>query len=469
MSGSVHPGAQIDGFCVEAPIHQGGMAVLYGVSAPDAAFPLLMKVPRVGHGEPVASVISYEVEATVLAAVKGPHAPRFVAAGDLARTPYIVMERVEGRPLKEWAERAPIAADQLARLGGALAAALHDLHRQEVVHLDVKPANVIIRPGGEAVLVDFGSAFHGHYPDLLAEEYRRPVGTAAYIAPEQVLGDRSDPRTDVFSLGVVLYELATGRLPFGSPASLSGLRKRLWRDPVPPRAIVPTLPEALQEIILRCLEPDVRDRYATAAQVALDLSAPDQVVATERGRRLARLGMATTVKRWLRAAGREPARGPTPTGRIARAPIVVAAVSTARPNDARLDAMREGVRRFMSTGGDVRLACVTVISPSSDLAEAAEDTATRRRIKHLVLLRHWAEPLRLPPARLSTHVLEASDAAEALVEYARANRVDHILIGAPPAAVPPAVRPATVAMRVAAAAPCTVTVVRPIGEVSDEG
>ena len=205
----------------------------------------------------------------------GPHVPRFVAAGDLARCAHVVMEKVEGRPLSDWLGRGPVPASEVARLGAALAAALHDLHRQEVVHLDVKPSNVIVRPDGTAVLVDFGLARHAHYPDLLAEEFRHPVGSPPYMAPEQVLGLRSDPRSDVFALGAVLYELATGALPFGAPTTVAGLRKRLWRDPLPPRALAAAVPEWLQEVILRCLEPVADARYATAAQVAFDLSNPE--------------------------------------------------------------------------------------------------------------------------------------------------------------------------------------------------
>jgi len=309
--------------------------------------------------------------------------------------------------------------------------------------------------------VDFGLAFHAHYPDLLAEEFRRPIGSAPYIAPEQVLGDRSDPRSDVFALGAVLYELATGRMPFGSPTSAGALRKRLWRDPVPPRAVVPAVPEWLQEIVLRCLEPDLRERYATAAQVAFDLAHPHEVVVTDRGRRLRRAGMGTVMRRWVRAAGQEPAGGGRPSAQLVRAPIVLVAVATTRPDEARLEALRQGVRRFLAAGGDARLACVAVIPPVAGIGGSDEDSETARRIKHLVLLRHWAEPLHVPPERISMHVLEAGDVAAALVDYARANHVDHLLIGAPPAAVPPGARAATVAMRVAAAAPCTVTIVRP--------
>ena len=265
MGALLGPGTELDGFRIEDRIHSGGMAVLYRVAGPEAGFPLVMKVPRLGVGEPAESVVSFEVEQLVLAALKGPHVPRYVAAGDLARQPYLVMELVEGTSLKEWAERAPLPADEVARLGAALATALHDLHLQEAIHLDLKPSNVIVRPGGEAVLIDFGLAHHAHYPDLLAEEIRSPIGSAPYIAPEQVMGVRWDPRSDVFALGAMLYELATGRLPFGSPGTRGALRQRLWRDPVPPRAIVHAIPEWLQEIVLRCLGPDARDRYASAA------------------------------------------------------------------------------------------------------------------------------------------------------------------------------------------------------------
>jgi len=101
---------------------------------------------------------------------------------------------------------------------------------------------------------------HRHYPDLLAEELRFPVGNWSYMSPEQVLGVRCDPRSDLFALGALLYELATGKQPFGMPQSAAQLRRRLYRDPVPPRGIAPGTPEWLQEVILHCLEVDGRER-----------------------------------------------------------------------------------------------------------------------------------------------------------------------------------------------------------------
>ena len=453
----------VGGFRVGERLHAGGMGVLYAVSGRDPGFPLLMKVPRLGPGEPGEAVLTYEMEQTVLGALRGPHVPRLVAAGDVAEQPYLVMERVEGRSLKEWSDRAPLPAGEVARLGVAVATALHALHEQEAVHLDLKPSNVLLRPTGQAVLIDLGLAAHAHYPDLLAEELRRPIGSAPFISPEQVLGIRGDPRSDVFALGVILYELATGQLPFGAPTSPAGLRKRLFRDPVPPRALQPTVPPWLQEVVLRCLEPDARARYASAAQVAFDLVHPDQVALTERAGRLRRRAGLRELLRWLRAAGLEPTPPPRPTAQLSTAPILLAAIATSHGNEAQFEALREVVSRLLAQRGETRLACATVVRPAPELGGSPEEAASEQRIKHLVLLRHWAGPLRLPPGRVSFHVLEAADPAAAIVDYARVNHVDHVVIGAPPPDLPFKGLLGTIPTKVALEAPCTVSIVRPRG------
>src|SRR5262249_22943216 len=151
-----------------------------------------------------------------------------------------------------------------------------------------------------AVLVDFGLAHHAHYPDLLAEELRYPVGNWVYMAPEQVVGVRCDPRSDIYALGAILYQLATGRLPFGRPDTKARLRRRLYRDPVPRRALVRGTPDWLQEIILHCLEIDTRDRYASAAEVAFDLANASHVALTQRASRGPRPDLGMLARRWLR-------------------------------------------------------------------------------------------------------------------------------------------------------------------------
>src|SRR5215831_1065242 len=298
---SLDSGAEVDGFRLGEILHVGSMASIYRLAGPEGPLPLVIKIPRLGGAERAVNVIAFEVCRVVLGALgQGPHHPTLVAFGDLETTPYLVMEYIEGVRLNEWTKKAPISPDEIARLGSALALALHDLHRQDVVHLDLKPTNVLYRRG-EAVLIDFGLAHHSHYPDLLAEELRFPVGNWVYMAPEQVLGVRCDPRSDIYALGAILYQLVTGRFPHGHPATIRRLKERLHRSPIPPRALVDSTPGWLQEVILRCLEIDAGERYASAADVASDLANPGGVVLTARSERLRSEGWLARARRWLQA------------------------------------------------------------------------------------------------------------------------------------------------------------------------
>jgi len=449
------PGAEIDGFRLGERLHTGTMAWIYRLLGPGGALPLVMKIPRLGPGEPAINVISFEQCRMVLGALaQGPHYPTLVAFGDVETTPYLVMEYVEGRPLSEWMREAPCAAEEVAALGAKLALALHEIHRQDVIHLDLKSANVLYRPGGEATLVDFGLAHHGHFPDLLAEEVRTPVGNWEYMSPEQILGIRCDPRSDLFALGALLYELATGRLPFGRPRSLAQLRRRLYLDPLPPRAVRAAVPDWLQEVILHCLEVDNRKRYASAAEVAFDLANPAQVPRTERASRSVRAGWLQTFGRRMSVGSFEPAPCPPLSSQAAPAPIVLVALAFGQDDEALYEALRGAVRRLCGADGRCRIACATVVPPAAALTgEGDAATATGRHIRHLVELRRWARPLELAEERLTYHVLESEKPAAALIDYAGVNEVDQILVGA--------VRGGRdLAAQVAAGAPCSVTVVR---------
>ncbi|MEA2945220.1 MAG: eukaryotic-like serine/threonine-protein kinase, partial [Alphaproteobacteria bacterium] len=279
---SFEPGSIVDGFRIEERTHKGGMATLWSVSRPDITIPMLMKVPILGEGEDPAAIVSFEMEQMILPRLSGAHVPKFVAAGDLAVQPYVVMERIAGDTLLARLPDVPLPYTEVAEIGARVAAALDDLHRQHVVHLDIKPGNIMFRPTGEAVLLDFGLSHHDHLPDLMQEEFRVPFGTAPYMSPEQLRGIRHDPRSDIFALGVLLYFLSTGELPFGGSETLRGMRRRLWRDPVPPRRLRVDYPPWLQEIVLRCLEIKPAWRYPTAAQLAFDLSHPSDVKLTAR-------------------------------------------------------------------------------------------------------------------------------------------------------------------------------------------
>jgi len=453
------PGEQVDDFVVWERIHAGAQGLLYRVTGPEAGFPLLMKVPRFQTGEAAESLISYETEAMILPVLRGPHVPRFVAAGDLRRTPYLVMERVEGESLESVIEEAPLPADEVMRIGAAIADALHSLHKQEAVHCDLKPDNVILRPDGEAVLLDFGLAWHARFPDLLAEEERFAAGSAPYLSPEQLLGVRGDPRSDVFSLGVILYELATGELPFGMPTSRGGLRQRLWMVPDAPATLAPGVTPVLQEIILRCLEPQADERYRSAAHVAFDLRHPGQVPLTSRAFRTRNPGFFSQARLWWKARFVRAASSTAIQRVIDRAKVVMVAVDTTHADDERQPAIQRETRHVLSLSDEFRLVCVSVVSAPS-LGGSGEDGAAALHLEHLVRLRSWAAPLGLPAQRLSLHVIVAADAARALVDFAGRNHADVIVLGAPRPKQQPLAWMRSVASGVTANAHCSVHVVR---------
>jgi len=463
MSTQIRPGDTIDGFVIEDCLHKGGNGYVYRVRPPpgrDPGFPLLMKVPGVGPGEPTLGVVSFEIEQTILPQLTGSHVPRVVAVGDEAMRPYLVMEEILGASLATVVERAPLPAAELSRTGAALADAVHSVHRQQVIHLDIKPENVIMRAGGEAVLLDFGFARHARYPDLLAETKTFAAGSAAYVSPEQLQGDRSDSRSDVFALGALLYQLATGEPPFGEPATFAGMRDRLWRLPAPPRSLVPDMPAWMQEVILHCLEISAELRYPTAAHVAFDLRNPDQVHLTQRAQWTAGAGIGRQLRNWWRSRG-APSPIAAPLAVTSAAPVILVAVDTEHLDDDRHPALRRATQALLAMNAEFRLMFVSAIQ-AAPLGEGQrlEDTASGKHLEHRNRLRMWVAPLKLPQSRTSLHVVESADPAETLLDLARANHVDLIVLGAPGQSDRALAWWRSVASTVTANAPCSVHVVR---------
>ncbi|HYX65295.1 MAG TPA: bifunctional serine/threonine-protein kinase/universal stress protein [Burkholderiales bacterium] len=457
LAETVVPGSEIDGFMIDELVHSGRMGRVCRVRGPEGEAALLMKLPRTERGSGGEGLLAFETELSILPLLSGPHVPRFVAAGPLTKTPYLVVEWIEGESLEALLRGAgPLPAAVAARYGAAVGDALHSLHAQGAVHLDLKPENVILRASGEAALIDFGMAHHVRVPDLLAEEKRFASGSAPYVSPEQVQGLRSDSRSDLFALGVMLYEMATGELPFGSPQTLAGLRDRLWLDPLPPRARTPAIPGWYQEIVLRCLEPSAESRYQSAAHVAFDLRHPEQVPLTDRATKARRAAFLSQVRRWWSARpGRlgTPSRAPNPMN----APLLMVAVDTMHPDDPRHPAIRQATARILASSADFRLVCVSVVR-GEPVAPSSERPGIH--LEHLVRLRHWAEPLQIAAGRLSLHVLESLHASAALLDFARSNNVDLIVIGAPGPAQQALGWWRSVASGVSANAPCSVYVVR---------
>jgi eukaryotic-like serine/threonine-protein kinase len=456
-----HEGLVIDGFTLGARLHTGGFATIWDVTHPDHTEPMVMKVPTILDGDDGPTIVGFEVEQMIMPRLTGPHVPRVIGVADFAVMPYIVTERIPGASALALFKRAPRPVSEVIEVAARMAAAVDDLHCQHVIHLDLKPANFLQRPDGDMVLVDYGLSRHDLLPDLLAEEFTIPMGTFPYIAPEQYLRERGDLRSDLFALGAMIYELATGRLPFGDPVRLSGVRKRLWRDAVPPRAIRADIPEWLQEIILRALEVDPVARYQSAAQMMFDLAHPVQVRLTARAHKMAADGAMTVFRRWrarrrLRAFEAPPAMA----SQMARAPILMVAVDLSPDMEMLAGQVCQSVQRMLMIQPDARVACVNVIKTARiGIDQGTDDAGNNLHVARLVGLRTWAQGIALADDRLTFAVLENPDPAAALIDYAAANRVSHILMGARGSSTARRFL-GSVSAKVVAEAACSVTVIR---------
>ncbi len=458
---SPEPGLEIDGFTIGQMLHRGGFATIWAVTHPAHPEAMVMKVPTIHDGYDAPTIVGFEVEQMIMPRLTGPHVPRVFGTGDFSVMPYIVTERIHGGSLAARFQSAPLPLEDVMSFGARLATAVKALHLQHVAHLDLKPDNVLQRPTGEMVLIDYGLARHERLPDLLAEEFPIPMGSYPYIAPEQVLRQRDDPRADLFALGAMLYQAATGRAPFGLPQTRDQLRRRLWRDPDPPRALRPDLPEGLQEIILRALEVSPESRYQSAEDLARDLAQPEAMALSQRGHKRARDPWPMVLKRrWQMRKVDRLAPPQLPKPQVDRPPVLLVAIDLS-PTGERLHApLMDWLRRFLQLTPGARVAVVNVIRNAVlgvDLP--VEPTGDSLHVDRLLRLKAWAKGLDLPEAQLTFTVLESADPGQSIVEHAAAIHADHLLMGARGAS--PARRYlGSVSSKVVAQAGCTVTVVR---------
>lgn len=456
----IGPGTIIDGFTIGKLLHKGGMAHLWEVTRAGQSFPMLMKIPVLREGEDPAAIVSFEMEQMIMPRLSGPHVPHFVANGNFNTQPYIVMQRLPGATLLPRLEELPLPITEVARLGAQIAKALDSLHAQKVVHLDLKPSNIMMQPSSDVALIDFGLSRHLELPDLMAEEFRLPYGTAPYMAPEQVLGVRNDPRSDLFALGVLMYFFVTDVRPFGDPQKLKGLKQRLWRDPVPLRKLRPDTPPWFQEIVLRCLEVNAARRPQTASQLAFDLLNPAQISLSPRAEKIQQDSFFAVLKRKSEPEDSLIERPTEETCGIAGAPIIAVAIDLGEEQKNLLQPLRQTVSHILMQTPRARLACINVLKLGRiTLDSNLDDQGQNKHLQYLIRLKDWAHGLGLDPGKATFHVLEATDPAEAILEFTRNNNVDHIIMGARANTTLRKIL-GSVSGRVASEAPCTVTVVR---------
>jgi serine/threonine protein kinase len=196
---------------------------------------------------------------------------------------YMVMEWVEGKLLRKILdEKKTLPPERAIKIALGICEALSYIHTHGIVHRDLKPENIMVDPEDNIKLIDFGIAGQAGARRLTFAKLSQVMGTPEYISPEQVKGKRGDARSDIYALGVMLYEMLTGKAPFQGPNPFAIMNDRLLNNPIPPREIDPRISPELQEIIYRALERDPKNRYASAHEMALDLEHPEKVGVSER-------------------------------------------------------------------------------------------------------------------------------------------------------------------------------------------
>ena len=281
-------GATLGRYRVLARLGRGGMADVYKAFQPSLDRDVAIKVLHPSMVDDKEFVGRFQREAKSVAALRHTNIIQVFDYDSQGDTYYMVMEFIDGPTLKAALEelhrrREQLPLDVALRIVSDVGSALGYAHEQGVVHRDVKPANILLDRAGRVILTDFGVAkiLSGTKVTVTGTV----LGTPAYMSPEQGMGEHGDSRSDIYSLGVVLYELATGRLPFDADTPLAVLLKHA-HDPLPiPRQVNPSLPEEVERIILKALAKEPADRYTTAQEMLADIAAlpPSTVPAPKPG------------------------------------------------------------------------------------------------------------------------------------------------------------------------------------------
>jgi serine/threonine protein kinase len=278
----IHPGDQLDHYRVENVVARSGMASIFrGTDLRDGR-QVAIKVP---HPEMESDPVFFERfhrEEEIGARLDHPGVMKVFSDNDRSRV-YMVMEWVDGRLLRQILNEQPkLPIERAVRIAIGVCEALDYIHTHGVVHRDLKPENIMVNGNDRVKLIDFGIAANAGSRRITFTKLSETMGTPDYISPEQVKGKRGDARSDIYALGVMLYEMLTGKVPFTGPNAFIIMNDRLLNNPVPPREIDPEISPQLQEIVYRAMERDPRNRYASAKEFARDLQHPDQVGVAER-------------------------------------------------------------------------------------------------------------------------------------------------------------------------------------------
>ncbi len=272
----MHPGDQIDHYRIDEVVAHNAIASLMRATDLQTGHTVALKVPRFEiDSEPVLAE-RFEREAEIAHTLVHPGIMKVLAAGS-AQHPYLVTEWFDGVLLRQLIAGHDLPQERAVRIARALCSVLGALHAHGIVHRDLRPEGILVDAADHVKLIDFGIASLHGARRITFTSLSQVVGTSAYLSPEEARGKRGDLRSDIYALGVILYEMLTGALPFQDedPFAARGL-------PRPPRELNPAIPPQLQEVAFRALEPGPRHRYTSALEFAHDLAHLDAVGVEER-------------------------------------------------------------------------------------------------------------------------------------------------------------------------------------------
>jgi serine/threonine-protein kinase len=274
---TLRPGDKLDGYELEDVVATSGMATVFRARDLKSGLQVAIKVPHPEVESDPTMFDRFRREEEIGTRIDHPGVMKVFANPERTQV-YMVMEWLDGRLLRQVLnEKKKLPMERSVKLMIGICEALDHVHANGVAHRDLKPENIMVDDADGIHLIDFGIAASAGARRLTFANFSQSMGTPDYISPEQVRGKRGDARSDIYALGVMLYEMLTGVVPFSGPNPFAVMNDRLLNQPVPPRQLEPSISPQLQEIVYRAMEREPKNRYASAREMAHDLRHQEEV------------------------------------------------------------------------------------------------------------------------------------------------------------------------------------------------